>query len=203
MACKSVTKEAWGNRFEKLSSRSVGPPNAEIIRAKHSAARPSVRAWTIFPSPSFASLANPPRVRSCPPSATVTSLRRGKSFKPHKNSNAFFISSELPATGARGCSISVRSAAVLQPVPFAPLTKERASVRASEGSLINAPFPILTSRTKPSKPAASFFERMEAVIRSILSTVEVISRMAYSRLSAGAIPSPAPTMAQPTLATIF
>ena len=43
---------------------------------------------------------------------------------------------------------------------------------------MKAPEPVLTSRTSASRPAASFFDRIEAVIRSINSTVAVTSRMA-------------------------
>jgi hypothetical protein len=40
---------------------------------------------------------------------------------------------------------------------------------------MNAPDPHFISKTKPSKPAASFFDNIEAVIRSKLSTVDVTS----------------------------
>ena len=42
---------------------------------------------------------------------------------------------------------------------------------------MKAPVPALTSRTSASSPAASFFDRIEAVMRSIDSTVPVTSRM--------------------------
>ena len=45
-------------------------------------------------------------------------------------------------------------------------------------SLMKAPVPNLTSITSPPRPAAIFFDRIEAVIRSIDSTVPVVSRMA-------------------------
>ena len=43
---------------------------------------------------------------------------------------------------------------------------------------MKAPVPSLTSSTSASRPAASFFDRIEAVIRSIDSTVAVTSRIA-------------------------
>ena len=43
---------------------------------------------------------------------------------------------------------------------------------------MKAPEPDFTSMTRPSRPAASFFDRIEAVMRSIDSTVAVTSRMA-------------------------
>jgi hypothetical protein len=57
-------------------------------------------------------------------------------------------------------------------------TSERASARASSIVAMKAPEPALTSSTSASSPAASFFDRMEAVMRSIDSTVEVTSRIA-------------------------
>ncbi len=43
---------------------------------------------------------------------------------------------------------------------------------------MNAPVPVFTSITSPSSPAASFFDRIEAVMSGIDSTVAVTSRMA-------------------------
>ena len=74
---------------------------------------------------------------------------------------------------------------------------------------MKAPLPSLTSSTSDCNPAASFFDRMLAVMSGNDSTVAVTSRMAYSRRSAGAsvalasrrsadaIVALAPTMAQP------
>ena len=51
--------------------------------------------------------------------------------------------------------------------------------RANSARLaMKAPLPVLTSSTRPSRPAASFFDRIEAVISGIDSTVAVTSRMA-------------------------
>ena len=66
---------------------------------------------------------------------------------------------------------------------------------------MNAPLPTFTSITSASSPAASFFDRIEAVISGMLSTVAVTSRIAYSRLSAGARSAVWPMIAHPTLAT--
>ena len=49
--------------------------------------------------------------------------------------------------------------------------------RASAGLSMKAPEPNFTSMTRPWRPAASFFDRIEAVIRSMDSTVAVTSRM--------------------------
>ena len=87
-------------------------------------------------------------------------------------------STALPAALARGWSIAVISAAVLSPVPVATDTRLSARRRASSMSAMKAPEPVFTSMTSVSSPAAPFFERMEAVISGIDSTVPVTSRMA-------------------------
>ena len=43
---------------------------------------------------------------------------------------------------------------------------------------MKAPEPVLTSITRACSPAASFFDRIEAVMSAIDSTVAVTSRMA-------------------------
>ena len=43
---------------------------------------------------------------------------------------------------------------------------------------MKAPEPVFTSITSPSSPAASFFDRIEAVMSGIDSTVAVTSRIA-------------------------
>jgi hypothetical protein len=74
--------------------------------------------------------------------------------------------------------MSVRRALVGRPAPFATSTRLSASARASSALLMKAPEPNFTSMTRPWRPAASFFERIDAVMRSIDSTVAVTSRMA-------------------------
>lgn len=66
---------------------------------------------------------------------------------------------------------------------------------------MNAPLPVFTSIARPCSPAASFFDRMLAVMSGTLSTVAVTSRMPYSRLSAGARSAVWPMMAHPTFVT--
>ena len=66
---------------------------------------------------------------------------------------------------------------------------------------MNAPLPKVTSITRPSRPAANFFDRIDAVINGIDSTVAVTSRIAYRRPSAGARSEVWPMIAQPTSAT--
>ena len=105
-------------------------------------------------------------------------------------------SSALPAAVASGWLMSVISAVVMQPAPCAVATRARARALASSIVFMKAPEPTFTSSTSPSSPAASFLDRIEAVIRSMLSTVPVTSRIRYRRRSAGAISALAETMAQ-------
>ena len=53
-----------------------------------------------------------------------------------------------------------------------------ARVRESSSRRMNAPSPVLTSSTRPSIPSASFFDRIDAAISGIDSTVAVASRSA-------------------------
>ena len=97
--------------------------------------------------------------------------------------------------------MSVISASHGSPAPRATLVIARASSALAARSGMNAPEPALTSMTSASSPAASFFDRIEATISGIDSTVAVASRSAYSRLSAGASPAVWPMIAQPAAAT--
>ncbi len=92
----------------------------------------------------------------------------------------------------------VKSAVVGRPRRTAVEMSLLARSRAESMSLMKAPRPTLTSRTRASRPAASFFERMLPTIRGTHSTVAVTSRSAYIFLSAGAIFGLCPTMAMPT-----
>ncbi len=74
--------------------------------------------------------------------------------------------------------MSVISAAVRRPAPSATVTMLSASALASSSPVMKAPEPCLTSITRPWSPAASFFDRIDAVIRSRDSTVPVTSRIA-------------------------
>ena len=74
--------------------------------------------------------------------------------------------------------MSVISARVGKPAACATSTSDAASARAASRSVQNAPLPTFTSITRPCSPAASFFERMLAVINGSDSTVLVTSRIA-------------------------
>ena len=97
---------------------------------------------------------------------------------PRRKRAAFATSSPLPAAVASGSFMSVTSARVAHPAPVDTSTSACASARAASTSAMKAPFPALTSSTSPSSPAASFFDRIDAVIRSSDSTVPVTSRIA-------------------------
>ena len=98
--------------------------------------------------------------------------------------------------------MSVMSATVGKPAARATLTRLRASSRACFRLGVKAPLPHFTSSTKCCKPAASFLDKMLAVMSGTDGTVPVTSRMAYRRLSAGARLALAPTMAQPALHSV-
>ena len=74
--------------------------------------------------------------------------------------------------------MSVSSAVVGRPLPVATSTIARASSSVCSRSGRNAPEPTFTSITSASSPAASFFDRIEATISGIDSTVPVASRIA-------------------------
>ena len=74
--------------------------------------------------------------------------------------------------------MSVSSASQASPAPRATSTMLVASARASSRPARKAPEPTFTSMTSACGPAASFFERIEAVMSGMLSTVAVTSRMA-------------------------
>ena len=62
---------------------------------------------------------------------------------------------------------------------------------------MNAPEPTFTSITSDLVPSAIFFERIDAVMSGMLSTVPVTSRSEYSVLSAGATSAVWPIIAMP------
>ncbi|MNU05005.1 hypothetical protein D3C72_2496570 [compost metagenome] len=66
----------------------------------------------------------------------------------------------------------------MRPAPLA--TDTRLSARARDASSVGmkAPEPVFTSRISAPRPAASFLDRIDAVISEMDSTVPVTSRMA-------------------------
>ena len=90
-----------------------------------------------------------------------------------------------------------------RPAACPAATIASASLRACAGVFMNAPEPTLTSSTSASTPSASFFERIDAVMSGIDSTVAVTSRSEYSFLSAGTRRSVWPMSDTPISAIIF
>ncbi len=84
----------------------------------------------------------------------------------------------MPAVVPSTWFMSVTRARVGRPAPQAMSTRARASRLDACGAGAKAPLPVLTSMTRPSRPAASFLDRIEAVIIGSMSTVAVTSRMA-------------------------
>jgi hypothetical protein len=74
--------------------------------------------------------------------------------------------------------MSVSSATARSPASPATATRLSASAVAVASVRAKAPEPTLTSMTSASRPAASFFERTDAVMSAIESTVAVTSRIA-------------------------
>ena len=74
--------------------------------------------------------------------------------------------------------MSVSHATVRSPASPATVTRLSASACADSRDPAKAPEPTLTSMTRASSPAASFFERIDAVMSGTESTVAVTSRIA-------------------------
>ncbi|KOS78175.1 hypothetical protein DM46_4636 [Burkholderia mallei] len=104
-------------------------------------------------------------------------LRAGRAA-PVRKSIAQRTSIALPAHGASAWFMSVSVAAVLIPAPLPTSTMLRASSADCSALGMNAPEPTFTSIASAPTPAASFFDRIDAVISEIDSTVAVTSRTA-------------------------
>ena len=130
-------------------------------------------------------------------SATVNSITSAGP-PPASTSTDSRTSSALPTVSPSGVDMSVSNAMVVSPASVPRSTMVRASSRARDSSLMKAPAPVLTSSTNAPVPSAIFLLMMEEAIRGMQSTVAVVSRRAYSFLSAGARPEPAAQMTPPT-----
>ena len=97
---------------------------------------------------------------------------------PDKTSRVSLISSELPTVSPSGTSIAVTNALVSTPARFPKSTIILANELATFGSLINAPDPVLTSKTSAPVPSAIFLLIIEDAISGIDCTVPVTSRSA-------------------------
>jgi hypothetical protein len=74
--------------------------------------------------------------------------------------------------------MSVSQATVRSPASPATVTRLSARAWALSSEPAKAPEPTFTSMTRASRPAASFFERIDAVMSGTESTVAVTSRIA-------------------------
>jgi hypothetical protein len=161
----------WPSIF---STKSVGPPSSDTILLKCSVALPvdsaACAACRALPSNPVSSSAAALRAR-------VTSISRASRCLPVRKSTALRISSALPAALASGSFMSVINAPVFVPAPLATATRLSASSRDLSSVGMNAPEPVFTSRISAWRPAASFFDRIEAVISETFSTVPVTSRI--------------------------
>ena len=84
----------------------------------------------------------------------------------------------LPTSRPSGASIRVTIASVLTPEALPIATSDWASRRESSSVFMNAPPPVLTSRTSAPMPSAIFLLMIDAEISGMLSTVPVTSRSA-------------------------
>ena len=102
----------------------------------------------------------------------MTSIRRGSAARGCSSAwSDSRTSTALPAVRPSTWSMSVISASQASPFPRATCTIARASSTLFSRLGMNAPEPALTSITSASSPAASFFDRIEATISGIDSTV--------------------------------
>ena len=158
------------------------PANRSDLRVRKPFGQSARRASVLqnpsnFLLPDCAFSAKPPISSSTPPKARVTSrnwgrLERRSATRSRSSSQAHY---RPPVRVVRSCPSAGRTFATRPVGAF-----DQASGKNLRLFRIRrkAPLPNLTSSTSPSRPAASFLERMEAVIKSTLSTVAVTSRIA-------------------------
>ena len=108
----------------------------------------------------------------------TTTSSRGSHSVPCRKRTASSTSTALPQVRPSTWFMSVIHAHVFRPELAATSTRAEAMARAKFESVANAPLPTLMSSTMASRPAASFFERIEAQMSGIDSTVAVTSRIA-------------------------
>ena len=172
-------------RPRRPRSRSGSPPCLRTFARKSSRARPDAMALRQSASPSAASAATPPRDEHPSPEA-IGDLHEVGRPGALEAVEALLDLEEIPDLETEGLAhvgdhadhpLAHRGARAHQ------AARERAS--ALSGFFMNAPGPDLTSKTRDSAPSATFFDKIDAVMRGIDSTVPVTSRNAYSFLSAG------------------
>ena len=171
-----ITGASGKNRCQ-FSTKPRGPPISAIIWPNFSAACPLSSRFAKSSCAASKDLKSRLAHKSSPPNCSVNSRNR-PALPSHSTCITSTNSSALPKAGAKGWFISLISAIVLHPAWPAVRTSDCARTRAWSGVFINAPLPHFTSKISPSNPAANFFDKIDAVIRSRLSTVEVTSRMA-------------------------
>jgi hypothetical protein len=151
------------------------PPAPELSAADASAAPSSRRAAMSFSSPDRTSIsaANGEHHALFQPRAGLLDrLQEG-----HDNWRSRPRCRRRPPSGwfMSVISAEVRHARAIRHLDQRAGQRLRAS---SAASAMKAPLPTFTSSTSDCSPAASFFDRMEAVINGTESTVAVTSRMA-------------------------
>ena len=117
-------------RAHHLLERLRGPPAHPAPRAPSRRRRRRVSA-------------RPPSVSISPASASTTPRAAGRAARRSRKATAFSTSTALPAAEASGSFMSVMSALVFSPAPFATATRLAASSRADSMSAMKAPEPRL------------------------------------------------------------
>ncbi len=153
------------------------------MRAKRSAASPDASARSQAARASATRCEEPAddeQLGRREPSSPRAGAARAPSGPPSPTRYAIAsrTSTAFPAVVPSTSFMSVRIAVVRHPAPFATATMLSASARAPSTVVMKAPLPYVTSWTRPARPAASFLDRIDDVIRGMLSTVAVTSRMA-------------------------
>ncbi len=168
-------------RFNSAQNRLRSPPCAATIASKQTSAEPSARcsrhmapaSSRAIPFSSETIFAASSIERSVISDSLETSTSP-QSFEP-RMASASATSFILPTAKPRGASIRVTRAHALRPAAREPVTSESASALASSKVFMKAPLPHFTSKTSVCAPSASFFDRIDAVIRGIDATVPVTS----------------------------
>ena len=148
------------------------------MRPKRSAAAPEISAVSTRRRASLASDASPASINASAESAMTTSRKRHSTGSPRNSASASATSTALPAVRPRHWFMSVSKALQRRPAPSRDTCDALRQVARVLDAGRNAPEPTLTSMTSICGPAANFFDRIEAVISGMLSTVAVTSRMA-------------------------
>ena len=160
------------------SSTTFGfPPWKTISSSNFCAAAPESKAFSsLLRASSSESVRSAKRSISTPSRRQISRTRSGPSLRSTRIDSS--ASRALPTARPSGRLMSVIQPVASRPAARDVSTRARPSSRDSSTVFRNAPSPVLTSKTMPVVPDASFLDRMEATMSEIDSTVPVTSRRA-------------------------